>query len=39
MTAKDGVTPIALLSVTLKDYDKDASYVQANASREAAAGP
>jgi hypothetical protein len=38
MTAKDGVTPIALLSITLKDYDKDASYVQLNPSREAAAG-
>jgi hypothetical protein len=38
MTSEDGATPIALLSVTLKEYDKDASYAQANVSREAAAG-
>jgi hypothetical protein len=38
MTAKDGVPPIALLSITLKDYDKNASYVQVSPSREAAAG-
>ncbi len=38
MMSKDGDTPIALLSVTLKEYDKDGPYVQASTSREAAAG-
>jgi hypothetical protein len=38
MMSKDDDTPIALLSVALKDYDKDGPYVQANTSREAAAG-
>ena len=38
MTAKDGDTPLALLSVALKTYDKDGSYEIAPASREAAVG-
>ena len=38
MMTKDGDTPLALLSVALKEYDKDGPYVQANASQEAAVG-
>lgn len=35
MMSKDGATPIALLSVALKDYDKDGPYVQASTTAEA----
>jgi hypothetical protein len=35
MMSKDGDAPIALLSVALKDYDKDGPYVQASTTAEA----
>jgi hypothetical protein len=38
MMTKDGDTPIGLLAVTLKDYDKDGPYVQAATTSEAAVG-
>ncbi|HEY6235984.1 MAG TPA: hypothetical protein VIW69_12860, partial [Candidatus Elarobacter sp.] len=38
MMTKDGDAPIGLLSVSLKDYDKDGPYVQASTTREASAG-
>ena len=38
MMSKDGDTPIALLSVALKDYDKDGPYVQPQTTREAGVG-
>ncbi|MDP9105239.1 MAG: hypothetical protein M3N49_04820 [Candidatus Eremiobacteraeota bacterium] len=38
MMSKDGETPIGLLSVALKDYDKDGPYVQPQTTREAGAG-